>query len=355
MEIRNSPAHGLTIEDSSRVSIENCSFVDGSITDRYPFEPLFAQESEVLRVNDSLFEGFPGPVDVSASSVVSTGGNIIRNCGTGLRTYATGKITTTNNILLGPADEFIPSPDIYDSDFNSINITIDRTADFVGPTFQYIEDGDPKDLSSGKIAITAGIGTIVGQGTTNETLGTKFISFNGGNSNDNISTPDAGEFGRANGYLQLKMPLSDTQTLGIGSALGYEILGVEFDNQPTGYTTYIGISTGAWFKNDAAFIGAGATEYRVTLNNISDFPGIAVGDVVKLVDHSVSPSLSTKELTVSQKLTVDAATKQLKLTGYATTAGDSPSNGAPAPGATVNGYISIRKQFVIAKGRVGVI
>ena len=63
MEIRNSPAHGLTIEDSSRVSIENCSFVDGSITDRYPFEPLYAQESEVLRVNDSLFEGFPGPVE----------------------------------------------------------------------------------------------------------------------------------------------------------------------------------------------------------------------------------------------------------------------------------------------------
>ena len=162
-----------------------------------------------MRINDSLFEELSlVPVDVSASSVVSTGGNIIRNCGTGLRTYATGKITTTNNILLGPADEFIPSPDIYDSDFNSINITIDRTADFVGPTFQYIEDGDPKDLSSGKISITAGIGTIVGQGTTNETLGTKFISFNGDNSNDNISTPDAGEFGRANGYLQLRMPLS---------------------------------------------------------------------------------------------------------------------------------------------------
>ena len=86
MEIRNSPAHGLTIEDSRRVSIENCTFVDGSLTDRYPFEPLGAQESEVLRVNDSLFENYPGPVDLSVTSVVSTGGNIIRNCGTGLRT-----------------------------------------------------------------------------------------------------------------------------------------------------------------------------------------------------------------------------------------------------------------------------
>ena len=39
-------------------------------------------------------------------------------------------------------------------------------------------DGDPKDISTGKVTITsAGIGTIVGQGTTNETLGTKFIDF----------------------------------------------------------------------------------------------------------------------------------------------------------------------------------
>ena len=105
MEVRNSPAHGLYIYDSSRVSVENASFVDGSLTDRYPFEPIQAQESDVLRINDSLFENYPGPVDVSVTTVVSTGGNIIRNCGTGLRTYATGKITTSNNIILGPSDE----------------------------------------------------------------------------------------------------------------------------------------------------------------------------------------------------------------------------------------------------------
>ena len=141
MEVRNSPAHGLYIYDTSRVSVENASFVDGSLTDRYPFEPIQAQESDVLRINDSLFENYPGPVDVSVTTVVSTGGNIIRNCGTGLRTYATGKITTSNNIILGPSDEFIPSPDIYDSDFNSVNITIDRAADFQGPVLQYIYKG----------------------------------------------------------------------------------------------------------------------------------------------------------------------------------------------------------------------
>ena len=335
MEIRNSPAHGLYIYDSNRVSVENSSFVDGSLTDRYPFEPIQAQESNVLRINDCLFENYPGPVDVSVTSVVSTGGNIIRNCGTGLRTYATGKITTTNNIILGPADEYIPSPDIYDSDFNSVNITIDRATDFFGPVLQYIYKGDPKDISSGKVSITsAGIGTIVGQGTTNETLGTRFVDFN-------ITTPDSGTFGRANGYIQLSMPQTQTSQIGLSSALGYNIIAQEFLQQPAGFSTFIGIGTGVWNT-----IGAGATQYTVTLADFNQASGISTGDVVKLVNHSVSPSLSARELTVAEKIVVGITTVNLRLTGFTTT---SQVNG------NESGYISIRNTFTIAKGRVGVI
>ena len=335
MEVRNSPAHGLYIYDTSRVSVENASFVDGSLTDRYPFEPIQAQESDVLRINDSLFENYPGPVDVSVTTVVSTGGNIIRNCGTGLRTYATGKITTSNNIILGPSDEFIPSPDIYDSDFNSVNITIDRAADFQGPVLQYIYKGDAKDISTGKVTITsAGIGTIVGQGTTNETLGTRFVDFD-------ITTPNSGTFGRANGYIQLSMPLSKTSQIGLSSALGYNIIAQEFLQQPVGFSTFIGIGTAVWNT-----IGAGATQYTVTLADFNQASGISTGDVVKLVNHSVSPSLSAKELTVAEKIVVGITTVQLRLTGITTT---SQVNG------NQSGYISIRNTFTIAKGRVGVI
>jgi len=334
MEIRNSPAHGLYIYDSNRVSVENSSFVDGSLTDRYPFEPIQAQESNVLRINDCLFENYPGPVDVSVTSVVSTGGNIIRNCGTGLRTYATDKITTTNNIILGPADEYIPSPDIYDSDFNSVNITIDRATDFQGPVLQYIYKGDPKDISSGKVTITsAGIGTIVGQGTTNETLGTRFVDFD-------ITTPDSGTFGRANGYIQLSMPLSKTSQIGLSSALGYNIIAQEFLQQPAGFSTFIGITTGVWNT-----IGLGATQYTVSID-YQQASGISTGDVVKLVNHSVSPSLSAKELTVAEKIVVGITTVDLRLTGITATA---------LVNGNESGYISIRNTFTIAKGRVGVI
>jgi hypothetical protein len=303
-----------------------------------------------LRINDCLFENYPGAVDVSASSVVATGGNIIRNCGRGLKTFATGKITTTDNIILGPADEFIPSPDIFDSDFNGINVTVDTSSSFFGPVLQYIEDGEPKDISSSKVTITAGIGTMIGTGSTltGESLGTKFLDFE-------IHTADQepGLQGREQGYVQTKLIQSQAATLANVSnkQLGYSIVGVEFQDIPVGMSTNIGIQTGAWYKNGSAFIGVGATEYRVTLSDSDHFAKIAVGDIVKLVGHSVSPSLSAKTLTVQQKQSISADEKQLRLVGFTTT---SITNGGEIPGA-VNGYISIRKQFVIAKGRVGVI
>jgi hypothetical protein len=334
IEIRNTPAHGLYVDNSQRLSIENSSFVDGSITQRYAFQPLSAEESQSLRLNDCLFENYPGPVNLSASSVVSTGGNIIRNCGTGLRVYATGKITTTNNIILGPSDEWIPSPDIYDSDYNSVNITVDRNADFTGPALLYLENGNPKDLSSTKVSISAGIGTIVGQGTTNETLGDRFMSFN-------IQNPDqGGNTARQDGYIQLALNLAQTSTLGLSSALGYDIRGTEYVTVPAGFTTYIGIGSGVWNT-----IGAGATQYTVTLADPGQFSGISTGDVVKLVDHSVTPDLGATQLTVAQKI-VSGLDRSLLLTGFTTT---SSINGDES------GYISIRKTFTIAKGRVGVI
>ena len=137
------------------------------------------------------------------------------------------------------------------------------------------------------------------------------------------------------------MPLSKTSQIGLSSALGYNIIAQEFLQQPAGFSTFIGIGTAVWNT-----IGAGATQYTVTLADFNQASGISTGDVVKLVNHSVSPSLSAKELTVAEKIVVGITTVQLRLTGITTT---SQVNG------NQSGYISIRNTFTIAKGRVGVI
>ncbi len=335
IEIKNSPGNGLYVYNSQRLSLQGSSFVDGGLTDRYPFYPINAQESEVLRINNCLFENYSGSVDVSVTSIASINGNIIRNSGTGLRLYAASKINTSNNIILGPSDEFVPTPDIYDSDFNSVNITVQKNINFTSPVFLYLENGQAKNLSSSRVTLAAGIGTIVNIGLSSESLGTKFLNFN-------IPTADAGTFGRENGYVQLTLNSGQTNTLGIGSILGYEIIGSEFLIIPVGLTTSVGISSGTWNT-----IGAGATNYTVTLSDANQFSGISTGDIVKLVNHSVTPDLSSTELTVQSKTVINSATKTLRLV--------LPSSVTSVTNGNSSGTINIKNTFIIAKGRVGVI
>ena len=349
MEIRNAGGGGLFSRNSRRVSIENSTIVDGGQTDRYnEFRPLDVQNSESVRINDTLFENYPGALDVSVTTVVATGGNIIRNCGSGIDAYATGKITTQNNVILGPSDEFIASPDIYDTDFDSINIGIQSGITFNGPELLYIENGEGVDLSSTKVSIVAGIGTMVGLYSTTRTasLGNKFFFF------DVLTQDSEGVSGRDNGYIQLTANSTKTSELkgyvGSSTALGYEIIGTEFQTQPAGFTTFIGIQTGYWANSGnyvaISTVGTAATQYVVRLDNAGQMSGITTGDFVKLKNHQTGPNIQSKELTVVQRIGSD----RILLSGISTT--------ATSHGSTVvdGDYISIRRVFTIAKGRVGV-
>ena len=377
IEIRNASGGGLYARDTKRVAIENCTIVDGGQTDRYnEFRPLDVQSSETVRINDSLFENYAGALDVSVTTVVATGGNIIRNCGAGIDAYATGKITTQNNVILGPADEFIASPDIYDTDFDSINIDIDTSTDFYGPQLLYVENGEGKDITSSKVTIVAGIGTIVGLYSTTRTasLGDKFVNF------VPITQDTAEGEGisgvRETGYIQLKMTNATINSsplptyVGSSTALGYEIIGTEYLQNPVGLNTFVGIASGYWanngqFVNITSTAGVACTQYIVRLDNANQLTHITAGDVVKLPGHGFSHKFGSladgvsigmedqngNTITEKKGLTVERTlgSNRVVLTGFTTTA---ISHGtAPSP----DDYISIRRIFTIAKGRVGVI
>ena len=375
MEIRNSSGGAFYARNSKRISVENCTIVDGGLTDRFNIRPLDVQNSETVRINDCLFENFAGPLDVSVTTVTVTGGNIVRNCGSGIDAYATGKITTTNNILLGPADEFLSSPDIYDTDFDSINITIDHQTDFSSPELLYLENGEGKDLT--KVTIEAGIGTMVGLFSTTRTasLGEKFLFFDPITQDKKTDGID-----RESGYLQLELTAAQTATLAgyagsvgggvTNTTLGYEIIGTEYMDQPTGFSTVVGITSGYW-ANGAGYgaanggyvnTGVAVTQYVVRLEDAGQIVGIKTGDFVNLPGHSMGPNLTAgvivgmkdetnTTITVANGLRVDKkiGSDRIVLTGFTT---ESISH-SPIP--IPNDYISIRRIFTIAKGRVGVI
>ena len=72
--------------------------------------------------------------------------------------------------------------------------------------------------------------------------------------------------------------------------------------------------------------------------------GITTGDFVKLKNHQTGPNIQSKELTVQERLGSDRVIlnfSSINATSHGSTAVDGD-------------YISIRRIFTIAKGRVGV-
>jgi len=219
--------------------------------------------------------------------------------------------------------------------------------------------------------------------TRTATLGPKFATFDILTQN---STPEG--VGRENGYIQLKMTKAEIdsaqtstgETLSdfaagsnVNVGLGYEIIGTDYLEKPVGFSTVVGITSGYW-ANGAGYGAAGGgyvntgiavTQYVVRIEDINQMSGISTGDFVKLPGHSMGPNLTDgvvptsisgykdengNDITVKNGLRVDkfVGSDRIALTGFTVTA----QSHSPIP--IVGDYISIRRIFTIAKGRVGV-
>ena len=131
----------------------------------------------------------------------------------------------------------------------------------------------------------------------------------------------------------------------------------------------VGITSGYW-ANGAGYgaasggyvnTGIAVTQYVVRLEDVNQMTGIQVGDFVKLPNHSMTPDYSAglipglkdennQTITAKNGLRVDKKlADRIVLTGFTTEGQSHGSNPRP------DDYISIRRIFTIAKGRVGVI
>ena len=201
------------------------------------------------------------------------------------------------------------------------------------------------------------------------TLGNKFVNFQ--IKPDNVTPND---IDREHGYIKLtltasqitdKLTISNTQggtgagLTGITTALGYEVVGTEFMDKPVGYTTYVGIATGKWFTSVDGSPGAGNasvanTCYYVQFADANQYAGISTGDVVQLTNHDVNPDITSYKFTVAEKK-ITAGISSLRLEPTTLFPTTPTFQGANVTDGILSGYISIRRTFTIAKGRVGVI
>lgn len=368
MQVTNSTGGGIYSQNSKYIRVQDCEVLNGGGVSYLGenLSPLFAGGGEYITVTNNLFENFLSPVDTSVSRIGTVVGNTVRNCGSGLLIYGSAHLVSSPNLLMGPDNEFLPSPDTMDSDYNAINITLEPGVDYVSPSIYYLErgvaawlgsqnreDDTATEIPGTSVELTSSINMLTKLNNA-EQLRTDYTNTEGGQPFINFITSDLGEYGRNNGYLQFKILASAINEIPTLSELitdnsdilapNEQIMGLAFRVLATTYTytdenERIGIL-------ESTFSTEGSDKFiTITLSNPADYVTFVVNDIVKIFGHSSTPDVNGTESTVAAKIE-DGLLRKIKI--------QLPSS-VDLTGAVdgeQTGYVTIRKTFIIAKGRI---
>lgn len=372
----NSTGSGIYAINNSRIRISSCQLLNGGLnySEEDILAPLYAASSEFTTVSDNIFENWIGPVDVSVTRIGTVTSNTIRNCGSGLLIFGSGNLLSSPNLIMGTDDEWIPSVDKLDSDYDSVNIDIQDGVDYVSPSLLYIRDGDPIYLGSSDrdnepgsaVELSSDIKTLVKTDNVESFKTSAAFDYTLNSSNNPIIevgvNGDGGDFGRNNGYFQWRIIAPNANELPTYSDLksqweassppsGENLIGLVYRIKATEYA-YVGTEDDRIFVDQIDFEDVSGTEFiELSLTDSDELNIFAIGDTIRVFNiEGVTPDVNGIEITVTEKKVVSGSyivrgeiTESVSLGG--TTSFDTS-------GQTVKPYIGIKNTFVLAKGRI---
>jgi len=333
VEITNVIGGGIWAYDPSfteDLSILNCEITNGSLTYLYDYSPLNASESRSVKIAHNTFRNFTSAVDVGAVLKGIVSPNIVDNCGSGIFAFGASKIVLSPNVLLGPAGEFIPNPDVLNSEYDAININIEPGADFNSPQYVYQENGDNLDFTVFQRNLTGLINELIKVNGVeeistdySETLaGTDYIQF----TND----------GDSEGAFAFRITAARVNDL--LSRASYSTL--FSNNENTQGLVYRIVCTEYVPQNN--IIGQGTQSpggsYTVPVDTVE---GFIIGSVVRLVGHSTTPSTTGVDGTITA---INTLNKTLSI-DFGDSFGDITTPGN-------SGTVNLQNNFVVAKGKI---
>ncbi len=144
---------GISAESPSEFKMNVSEVVNSGLSDRYEeqYSPLIVDAGSSTLVTGNRFENFPHHIDASVTQEGVFTNNVIKACGSGLFLYGATFVVSSPNILIGAANEFLSSPDVLNSEYDSINIPLARFAgagDYLSDPFTYQEDGAAFNLTT---------------------------------------------------------------------------------------------------------------------------------------------------------------------------------------------------------------
>ena len=361
----NSVGGGIWAFRAKYLRVQDCEVLNGGGVSYIGqiLSPLYAGEGEYLTITNNLFENFLSPVDISVSRIGTAVGNTIRNCGSGLLIYGSAHLLSSPNLLMGPDNEFLPSPDTFESDYDSINISPEIGVDYESPVSLYVQSGVPAYLASVDRAGVPGSSVelssdirLLSKLNNQETLKDSYTNDSSGQPFINFITPDFGDTGRENGYFQFKIlgtkifeipTLAELITDHTGDLVaGEQIMGL----------AYRIFATTQLYTDEGERLFIAASEFdldtsgdvvaTITLEDPNDYARFVIGDVVKIFGHSSTPDINDIETTVIDKLEAGLDRKIVLQLPESITLPTDTTEGVDT------GHLTIRKTFTIAKGRI---
>lgn len=155
VRITNAPAGGIWATNPIELKINTSEIINSGVSDRYNYSPLIADSGSDTMIIGNRFQNYTDFLDTSVTNKGIVANNVIDNCGSGLFVYGSVFFVSSPNVLMGPAQEFLPTPDILNSEYDLINLDLSSangsSSAFNSPIHVYQENGAAFDLS-----VTAG-------------------------------------------------------------------------------------------------------------------------------------------------------------------------------------------------------
>lgn len=356
LDMDNIIGGGIYTADSVGVFASVNNIANSGLTDLFEYCPIKANDTSQITIANNVMKNFSGPLDVSVSNIAVLNGNTVNNCGSGISVFGATKLISSPNLILGPAGEFIPGPDIFNSEYDSVNIILEKDVNFISDNYVYQEGGTVFDLSinNNRAVISYKINKLTSTDNIEELgeeiledaiqpiLGTDFAN---GNFRFSIALQSVNDLKTIFAYRRLKYggpeipgspaipaQIADPNHMG----LVYRAFLTEY--VPAGTVIpFTEIVQGTAISYPRAFSAAGLEYYEVYLQNASN---ISLRSRIRFLSHGGTPSLDIPVGTVTQISNFGANTKLL--IEYPTVISVVGSGG----------FITVENTFILAKGKI---
>ncbi len=157
-KIQNMIGDGVRCSLPLRFKMLSSEISNGGVTDRYEITPLVVDSGINTMVTNNVIQNFTVGIDATVTQEGVIANNVIKNVGAGIDVYGSTFLVSSPNVLMGPANEFLSSPDVLNSEFDSINIRRSQLqnlgigADFRSDDLVYQESGSTFDLTADSMA-----------------------------------------------------------------------------------------------------------------------------------------------------------------------------------------------------------